>query len=210
MRLTDLSNIPFRLSVLESIFPDIAELSWKAKRLERNGDIVRLKRGLFVVEEKISGKTINDFLLANHIYGPSYVSMETALRFYGLIPENVYTTKSITTGTSKLFTNSLGTFQYIHCPDAYFSIGIISSTDGSANYLIATPEKALCDLINFTPKLNLRYASEVKRWLEDDVRFDMDEIARFDISILKACATHGKKKTMIEQIINIITNSQYE
>ncbi len=210
MELKDLRNIPFRLSVLESIFPDITEVSWKAKRLERNGDIVRLKRGLFVVSPQVSGTRINDFLLANHISGPSYVSMHTALRYYGLIPEAVYKVTSVTAGLSKTFHNSYGIFEYIHCCNAeYFSTGITSVTEGDASYLIATPEKAICDLISFTPNLNLRYLEEVRLWLEEDLRFDMEALVQFDLETMRRCAAKGRKKIMINQIIRIIENERH-
>ena len=210
MTLKDLRNIPFRLSALEDVYPDITEMSWKAKRLERNGEIVRLKRGLYVVAPQLSGFRINDFLLANHISGPSYVSTHAALRYYGLIPESVYRTVSISLAPSKIFNNQFGTFEYIHCSNRkYFSIGIRSVTEDNTSFLIASPEKALCDMLIYTSNLNLRYTEEVRLWLEDDMRFDMDDLLKFDLNILRACATIGRKKTMINQIIKIIKNERY-
>lgn len=210
MELKDFSNIPFRLSALADVFPDISEMSWKAKRLERNGEIVRLKRGLFVVAPRVSGIRINDFLLANHISGPSYVSMHAALRYYGLIPETVYRIASISVGLSKTFDNTYGTFEYIHCSNReYFSIGIRSVTEDDTTFLVASPEKALCDLLTYTPNLNLRYTEEVRAWLEDDMRFDMDDLVEFNLDILNRCAVAGRKKTMINKIIKIIENERY-
>ena len=69
---------------------------------------------------------------------------------------------------------------------------------------MASPEKALCDLIADTSHLNLRYRKEILVWLEEDIRFDMDELFHFDTGILREYAKVGKKKTMINQIINII------
>ena len=195
---------------MEAIFPDISGMSWKAKRLERSGDIVRLKRGLFVVAPQVSGVRINEFLLANHISGPSYVSMQTALRYYGLIPEAVHSVISVSVGLSKTYTNLYGRFEYIHCSMCeYFSIGIRSISHGEANFLIASPEKALCDLLTYTPNLNLRYTEEVRAWLEEDIRFDMDALAQLDLDIMRRCAAIGRKKAMINQIIKIIENERY-
>lgn len=208
MTLKDFRNIPFRLSALDSVYPGISEMTWKAKRLEEKNEITRLKRGLYVVAPEISGVRINDFLLANHIYGPSYVSMESALRYYGLIPEAVFSTLSVTVGNSTTFTNRFGTFKYIHCSDRYFPIGIRTITEDDASFLIASPEKALCDLIVFTPNVNLRYINEVKRWLDEQLRFDTEELMNFDTDILRKCAKDGKKKTMINQIIKIIENER--
>lgn len=209
MELKDLSNIPFRLSVLETVFPDISGVAWKAKHLERMGDIIRLKRGMYVVSPKVSDEHINEFLVANHLSGPSYVSMATALRYYGLIPEAVYRVTSVSANAAKKFENSIGVFEYIHCADKeYFSIGITSVTEDRAAYLIATPEKALCDMAVFTPNLNLRYINEVRVWLEEDLRLDMDALVQFNVDILRRCAAIGRKKKMINQIIKIIENER--
>lgn len=207
MTLKDFGNIPFRLSALEAVYPEIRDIRVKAARLEDSGEIIRLKRGFYVVNPKVSGVRLNDFLIANHLYGPSYVSMQSALRYYGLIPETVYEVQSLATGLAKSFTNSLGTFRYIHCPSEYYSIGVTSVMEQNISFMIASPEKALCDLIMFTPKLNLRYTNEIRAYLDEDIRIDMEELAKFDIDILKECASAGRKKPMIDKLIKII---QYE
>src|SRR3546814_12610637 len=63
------------------------------------------------------------FLLANHIFGPSYVSVETALSYYGLIPERVYETTSMTTQAPRKFNTPLGTFTYTRLPLPYYAFG---------------------------------------------------------------------------------------
>ena len=70
---------------------------------------------MYVANPQWSDKVLVTELIANHIYGPSYVSMESAMRFYGLIPEIVFTTISLTTGTARSYCNEVGTFRYIHC-----------------------------------------------------------------------------------------------
>lgn len=208
MTLNNLGNIPFRLSVLDAVYPDHKSIAAKGKRLEDAGEIIRLKRGMYVVAPDVSGIRLNDFLIANHLYGPSYVSMQTALRYYGLTPEHVTETISLTTGTSRNFTNSIGRFRYIHCCDSYFPIGITSITENNVTSLIATPEKALCDLITYTPNLNLRYRNEIRNYLEEDLRIDIDDLKGFDINILRECTEKGKKTKMISQLIRIIEDER--
>lgn len=208
MSLKDLGNIPFRLSVLKDIYPDISEIAHKARRLEETEDIVRLKRGLFVATPEAGGERLNDFLIANHIYGPSYVSMHAALRYYGLIPEAVYSTTSVTLGQTKTFTNRLGTFTYIHSPSVYYPIGVTQIKEGNAVYMMATPEKALCDLVVFTQNLNLRYEDEVREWMEDEMRFDTEELRSLNLDLMRECADAGRKRTMINQIINVIQHER--
>lgn len=208
MTLQDLRNTPFRLSVLEAVFPENKAIAGKAKRLEDSGKIIRLKKGMYVVAPSVSGNRVNEFLIANHLNGPSYVSMQTALRYYGLIPENVYETTSVTSGLSKSYTNSIGTFSYVHCSGDYFPIGIRTVSEDNTTFLIASPEKALCDMIIFTPNLNLRYLSETRTYLESDLRIDLEDLKDFDLDIIRQCAENGKKETTINQLIKIIENER--
>lgn len=206
--LKDLGNIPFSLSVLQSVFPRNIAIAAKAKRLEDAGNIIRLKPGLYVTSPQESGIRLSEFLVANHIHGPSYVSMQTALRFYGLIPENVVEIISMTPARAKNYANKVGKFRYIHCDDSYFPIGITSLTEGMASFMIATPEKALCDTISYTPHLNLRYISEIREYIESDLRIDFADLLHFNVEIMTECAESGKKKRMINQLIKIIENER--
>ena len=209
MKLKDLGNIPFTVSILDSIFPDNSAIAAKAKRLEEAGDLIRLKRGLYVVNPEISEKPINEFLIANHLYGPSYVSMQSALRYYGLIPERVYEITSITTGLHKEFNNKIASFSYIHCPKEYYNIGIGIIKEGIHQFIMASPEKALCDLMVYSHNFNLRYKSEIQSYLEGDIRFNLDAFQNFNLNILRECEEKGKKKHMISQLIKFIENGRY-
>ena len=120
----------------------------KVSRLEKSNILIRLKKGLYIVSPDITNQSISKELIANHLYGPSYISLENALSFYGLIPERVYTTLSVTSKRKKSYNTPYGVFEYITVPIKYFSIGISQEiVQNSYEYLIATPEKALCDLI---------------------------------------------------------------
>jgi hypothetical protein len=193
---------------LSAAFPDCANLAMKAKRLEQSGEIVRLKKGLYMVSPAVSRREVSPFLLANHIYGPSYVSMQTALRYYGLIPEAVYAVQSMTLGTAKTYTNSQGTFSYTHVPAAYYPIGLNVRSEASASFMIASPEKALCDLMVYTPNLNLRFRTELRDYLEADIRLDMEALAEMDVALLQRCAAVSRKQTMLAQLIQFITNER--
>lgn len=176
----------------------------KISALEQKGDLIRLKRGLYVVSPEISGRNLSLELIANHLYGPSYVSMETALRFYGLIPEAVHITASMTTKPSRNFANSLGQFEYVHCPARYFSIGINQFIRDNFAFLIASPEKALCDLLAYTSGLQPRFIKSMRIFLEEDLRLDMNEFFKMDIRIFEQCAEAGKKKTEMLNIVKLL------
>jgi len=203
--LIQFGNTPMEFAAVASLFPEIKYKHNKVSALEKRGDLIRLKQGLYVNHADVSQKPLSLFLIGNNLYGPSYISLQSALRYYGLIPEQVFTICSMTTKPSKIFQNALATFEYVHADRQIFPIGIREETfaDGTS-VLMASPEKALCDLIADTSHLNLRYRKEILVWLEEDIRFDMDELFHFDTGILREYAKVGKKKTMINQIINII------
>ena len=88
--------VPVDVGVLETIFDSYKHPQKKITSLEQKGSLIRLKRGLYVVSPTVSEQLLSVELIANHLYGPSYVSMQYALRYYGLIPERVHTTTSLT------------------------------------------------------------------------------------------------------------------
>jgi len=199
-----LGNTPVSSVAVASLYPDISGCNQKVASLENAGDIIRLKRGLYVVSPEISGKRISTELAANHIYSPSYVSMLSALRWYGLIPERVATVQSMTVKHSRTFTNSLATFEYAYIDRECFPIGLRNEKVDDASFVIAGPEKALCDLIANTSGIHLRYLSDARDYLENDLRFDMDALGDFNLTILRQYVEYGKKSQSIETIIRLL------
>ncbi len=113
---------------------------------QRKGYIQKIINGYYVFSEV----DIDGFLLmrmANVMYAHSYVSLETALRYYGLIPESVYQITSCSTRKTKLFNSPVASFRYRSCsPNCFFGYMIESQEHG---IFIATPEKALLDYLYF-------------------------------------------------------------
>ncbi len=209
MTLQDIRNTPIRLSTLSSVFPRSKDLAGKAKRMEDAGELIRLKRGMYVVSPHISHTRISEYLIANHLYGPSYISMHSALRYYGMIPETVHETISVTSGIAHRYVNPIGTFRYIHAAPSYYPIGITLEQDENSTFLIASPEKALCDTLVFLPNLNLRYRKELIEYLENDLRLDMVSLSHLDTSIIRDCTTVARKKQILNHLINIISHEQH-
>jgi len=202
-KLLQFGSVPINSSILKSVYSDYGFPGNKISLLEQNGNLIRLKRGLYAVSPDLSGKTLSLELIANHIYGPSYVSMEYALRYYGLIPERVYEVKSMTSKRSRQFVNELTTFSYIEIPDDYFPIGIKQVTT-TQTFLIASPEKALCDLIAYTHGLRIQSLRGMIQYLEEDIRFDMTELAQFDIELIRLCVEFGKKKRELSLLLKLV------
>ena len=202
--LEHLGNIPVSTSAIASLFPELTASNQKVRNLETAGKLIRLKKGLYVVAPSVSRVSLSTELIANHLYAPSYVSMQTALRYYGLIPEAVYTTQSMTLKHSRRFDTPLGRFEYRMITREAFPIGITSINKQSYAFLIATPEKALCDLIANTPKVNLRYLKDVETFLEEDLRIEMGDFLNMDTSIFERYVQVGKKNNSILTLIKYL------
>ncbi len=205
-KLEQFGIVPIDYGVLQSIYTNYSFPRNKIAGLEKDGEIIRLKRGSYVVSPNISKELLSAELIANHIYGPSYVSMESALRYYGLIPEQVHTVRSMTTKRSKTFENTLGNFEYITIPKNYYPIGISQQIiRDKYTFLIASPEKAICDMITSTPQLLIQSEKAMKAYLEEHLRFEMSALDNLNLSIIEECAETGKKKSMLKLLIKMLS-----
>lgn len=203
-QLSEIGTIPVTTSIIESLYPELKSANKKVTWLEKQGVIIRLKRGLYVVNPEHSGKTLSSELIANHLYTLSYISMSTALRYYGLIPEAVYVHQSMTVKHSRSFQTPVGSYDYKYISREAFSIGVRSMHKGDYAFLIASPEKALCDLIANSSKVNLRYMKDVEIYLEQDIRMDMDEFYKMDETIFKDYIKVGKKADSISRLLKFM------
>lgn len=203
-QLNEIGIIPVTTSIIESLYPELKSANKKVTWLEKQGYIIRLKRGLYVVNPELSRRTLSSELIANHLYTPSYISMSTALRYYGLIPEAVYVNQSMTVKHSRCFQTPVGSYDYKYISREAFSIGVRSIHKGDYAFLIASPEKALCDLIANSSKVNLRYIKDVEIYLEQDIRMDMDEFYKMDETIFGDYIEVGKKADSISILLKLL------
>ena len=203
-KLTEIGTIPVTTSIIESLYPELKSADKKVTWLEKQGIIIRLKRGLYVINPEYSGKTLSSELIANHLYTPSYISMSTALRYYGLIPEAVYVHQSMTVKHSRCFQTPVGNYDYKYISKKAFPIGVRSMYKDNYAFLIASPEKALCDLIANSSKVILRYMKDVEAYLEQDIRMDMDEFYNMDANIFEEYINVGKKADSISTLLKFL------
>lgn len=131
----------FSTKDIEMLMPGFNKMNlvnWQKKNY-----IIKLRNGLY----RFSGLTENElelFFIANKIYTPSYISLETALSYYGLIPEGVFSIQSVTTLKTNAFTNSYGSFRYHNIKEsAFIGYQLLPGTQGAIR--IASPEKAILD-----------------------------------------------------------------
>jgi hypothetical protein len=143
--------------------------------------VIRVKKGLYVLGDDYRSRPFSRELLANLIYGPSYVSLDSALQHHGLIPEHVEAVTSVTTGRSRAFETPVGNFTYRQVPLAAFHIGMnrVEETPGKA-YLIADAEKALADKIFDERNIGVATPGRMLEYLLDNLRLDEAGLARLD------------------------------
>lgn len=179
----------------------------KISQLEQSGDIIRLRRGLYIANPELNGQEISRELVANNLYGPSYVSCESALSYHGLTPERVNTVVSSTFKRAKSYSTPLGRFEYITVPEDYYHIGIGQVIVGDAYaFLMASPEKALCDLIITTSGLRFQSARAAREYIQYDLRIDLNEYPVWDTEIISACALHRRKRRELNFLQEVLQN----
>ena len=149
----------------------------KISRDIKNGKLFKIIPGLYETDSTTPG-----YLLAGSIYGPSYISFDYALSFYGIIPERVTTITCATNNKKKTkeYNTDFGVFTYRDVPILAYPEEIILKVEGNYSYQIASREKALCDKLYTLSPLN-NYA-ELENMLFNDLRIDMDEFNKLDIS----------------------------
>lgn len=158
----------------------------KVTRHLKNGDIIRIKKGLYIFGDSYRKGPVYPEILANLIYGPSYISCEFALSSYGIIPEAVRVITSVTTEKNKEFETILGTFKYKHLKlNRYLPGKTMLEADAKRKFLIATKEKALADTLFFSPRIDS--VGEMLDHLTENLRIDL-EITDFNLKSMKDIA----------------------
>ena len=138
----------FETSLLFAGQPDLPYLQRQLSRWVRTGYLHQLRRGLYTLAPPYQKVRPHPFLIANRMVRASYVSGEAALALYRLIPEYVPTTTSVTTQRPGHWTTSYGAFHFQHIKSALFFGYESVQLDHRQQAFIATPEKALLDLIH--------------------------------------------------------------
>lgn len=160
----------------------------RIQRIIASKDIVRIRKGLYAFAEPYRKQAIVREQLANLIYGPSYVSLETALSFHGLIPERVATVTSVAGGRSREFSTPFGVFTYRHLSSARYAVGAIMETRAGMSFLIASPEKALADKIWMDKRFPGTLLRDFGPYLTDDLRIEIEALNALDAKRLDAIA----------------------
>ncbi len=202
--------IDWPLSVLKdvdiaTIFPNEPARRYAAiNRALKKNFLIRLRRGVYVLGKPFQKNLPSPFQVAHTIYGPSYISFESALVYHQWIPEAVYTTTCATAKRASDFKTPLGLFTYKHVPSYLCYLGVQRSGSGSEAFLIAHPWKALAD----------HYYVHNRNWrgLKDihlDLRIEIEDMLEADTAILKTLSEHYKSKKVrifLQRILGELNN----
>lgn len=184
-QLLTIRHQPFDYQYMKDLFSEYRYPRNKISKLLNSGEIISLKSGLYVLSERF-GRSLVPELVANLIYGPSYVSLDYALSRFGLIPEAAFNVTSVTTGRKKSYHTAVGTFSYQQIKPEYFSQAYILQRDEDTSFLQATAEKALCDKLYLLPKLG--NISSLEQYLFEDLRVDGPGLRNLDKKLISHLA----------------------
>lgn len=189
----------FSIREIAKLFPDFDQdnlVYWQKK-----GYLVRIRNGWYSLKGSIEDLP-DAYFVANKIYSPSYIALESALSFYGWIPEGVFTTTSISTQKTNVFDTPVGRFRYANIkPSLFFGYKLLQVN--GCGVKVADPEKALLDFIYFHPKIADPIEFEGFRFNLAQMQMDLD----FDK--LHQYETIFNSKVVSERLNKIINFFEY-
>jgi len=165
----------FADSDLVNILPGSAHSRYaRMKRAMAANEIIQVRKGLYCLAAKYQRRSLDLFSLAQRVYGPSYVSLESALSYHGWIPEAVYGVACVAIKKSRDFTTPFGLFSYRHIPlkPFYKYVERILTAEGNICFM-AHPGKALADYVYIYKKNWRNPAPAVK-----SLRIDQEQLNR--------------------------------
>jgi len=172
----------------------------KIKNLLAKGDLIHLKQGLYLIGTQYR-RSYSKEVLAGMIYGPSTISFEYALSYYGLIPERVEVVTSLCFKRNKKFSTPIGGFSYRYVTAQLYPLGINYVQGHDGNFFIATPEKALCDLAYNTKFENDHEALD---YLMGSLRIDEEELLKLKASLLLEIGKKYARRSVLHLVDAII------
>lgn len=154
-----------------------SDIRRQLSRWVKEGKLIQLRRSVYTLAEPYCKKAAHPFLLANRLKAASYVSMQSALAWYGLIPEYVPVVTSVTTDRPEQLNTPKGLFAFKHVKKSFFSGYRCEKLADGQMAMVATPEKALMDLIYLTPGTDaVDYLSALR--IQHPERMDMKGLHR--------------------------------
>lgn len=177
------------------------------QRLVAGGDIVRIRKGLYAFATPLRRQPIVREQLANLIYGPSYVSLDWALSYHGLIPERVAAVTSVTTGRSRHFDTPFGAFCYQMLTPARYAVGALLLPKEAPAFLMASPEKALVDKVWMDKRFAGLRVTDFGPYLLEDLRLAPEGLQALDAERMAAVG-HAYDSPKIDRLLRFLERLQ--
>jgi hypothetical protein len=199
------SEQPLKTELLLHLLKEYRRPYDKLDELVKQGMLLQIRRGLYIPGPNLKSQGPEPFLLANHLYGPSYVSMDSALFYWGLIPERVFETSSVTIKKATKYNTVAGVYSYTHLPLPYYSYGINQIIlTAKQTVLLASPEKALCDKVISTAGLLFRSNKQTIEYLIEDLRIEKEQLRTLDYTAMQTWLEESPKKSSINMLVKTI------
>ena len=200
--LTVVGNEPiFETGLLLAGDVDANDVRRQLSRWCADGRVLQLRRGLYTLELPYRRLEPDPFLVANHLVTGSYVSLESALAVHGLIPEYVPVITSVTAHRSGRWNTPLGSFMYQHVMPRYLYGYRSMPVSAGQTALLASPEKALLDLVYLTPGGDTpAYLAELR----------LQNLERVDLAKLRRLAGRWGKPKLVRAAAIIATLAENE
>ena len=199
------SEQPINKQLLLHLLKEYKRPHDKIDELVKQQVLVQIKRGLYIPGTKLSIAPPEPLLIANHLYGPSYISLDTALSYWGLIPERIYEISSVTTNPSKTYKTVAGRFSYRRIPLPYYSFGIQQvQLTKKQTVLMASKEKALCDKIIATPGVLLRSVKQTLALLIEDFRIDENALRKLETATINSWLKNAPKENSLATLVKTL------
>ena len=171
----------------------------KIRSMVRRGELLRVRRGLYAVAPEYRHTLFSPEVLANLIYGPSYLSLEYALSWYGMIPERVSELTSVCLGRSRSFETGVGNFPYCSTKKVAYVEGYdLIPLQDKRSFLMAVREKALVDLIENRRNVPIRSRKDMKIRLLEDLRMEETMLSELNMERIEYFASlYGSARTRL-------------
>ena len=160
----------------------------------KSGQIIQIRRGLFIDSNR---EEISPRALAPILYGPSYLSFQYALSVYGIIPERVttFTSASFRKNKNKMFHTPLGDYSYQYLPARVYPYGIHREEEQGYPYLLASPEKALCDSLYKVSGITT--PRELEALLVEQWRIERSDILNLERACIRIIAPLYRRRSVM-------------
>lgn len=209
--LRSLGDLPVGREVLDELLQGYRRPNDKVSEWIREGALLPLRRGLYLAGHGLRNGPACLPLLANHLYGPSYASLDFALAWHGLIPDGVVEVTSVTPKAARNISNSLGRFTYQHLPLRYYPIGQqLGEGPAGLSFLIASPSKALCDRLVLSRQLPLLSRAAMRQWLLEDLRLEPDALSTISAQEIRQYLASGFKRRQLGTLLTVVQSLQQE